>query len=149
MRNLRSNLPREHAEKVIKSVKAARFRPGDRERVVKDFQELLSSLDLFGPADPSYVQRLINKVHKFFAFLDYPHEIHKYIYTTDLLRLSSRTSGYKRRSTGASSLPKLMLSVPLLSSLITFPSVIASLSRFQARLYYLHQIAALNYHTHF
>ncbi|MCF6192082.1 MAG: transposase [Candidatus Hydrothermae bacterium] len=151
MRNLRINLPKEHAEKVIRFIKAARFRPDDKEKIIKDFQDLLSSLDLSHPADISYVQRLINKAHNFFAFLDYPHEIHKHIYTTNPIEAIFKNVKIQERANRGffSSKTQAFRSFAIVLDNLSLNAWKRPLPAFKHVSYYLRQTAALKYPTHF
>lgn len=83
MWSIRRNLPKQEAEDMIRFVKAERQRAGDKNLTVQRFNAELERIKEKHPHTSGYIDRLMQNSQKYWAFLSYPPQIHKHIYTTN------------------------------------------------------------------
>ena len=83
MRAIRRNLPKQEAEDMVGFIKAEKEGSDNKDLTVKKFKEKLLKIQEKHPHLKNYIAYLIQNADNYWAFLSYPRQIRRYIYTTN------------------------------------------------------------------
>ena len=83
MRAIRRNLPKQEAEDMVGFIKAEKEGSDNKDLTVKKFKEKLLKIQEEHPNLKNYIAYLIQNADNYWAFLSYPRQIRRYIYTTN------------------------------------------------------------------